>query len=336
MSRAVGVRPSIGDFKKEKTLSPLAGKPAPKELLVDVAHLERAYFERHPDIADPHQLIRFGTSGHRGTPLDGTFAEAHVLAITQAICDYRRSHGLDGPLYLGKDTHALSVRSQRTAIEVLAGNNVETILQKDDGVTPTPVISRAIRTYNRGRKNHLADGIVITPSHNPPRDGGFKYNPPHGGPADTEVTRWIEAPANELLRKANASVKRVPFRAAMKAATTHEDDFVLPYVNDLRNVVDLDVVSSADIKLGVDALGGAAQPFWEPIRSLYRLDITVTNPVLDPTFSFMTVDHDGEIRMDCSSPYAMARLVDLKDRYRLSFGNDPDADRHGIVTPTRH
>ena len=334
MSRAVGVRPSIGDFKKAKTLSPLAGKPAPEELLVDVAHLERAYLERHPDMADPNQLIRFGTSGHRGTPLDGTFTEAHVLAITQAICDYRRSHGLDGPLYLGKDTHALSAPSQRTAIEVLAGNNVETILQKDDGVTPTPVISRAILTYNRGRKNHLADGIVITPSHNPPRDGGFKYNPPNGGPADTEVTRWIEEQANELLRKANAGVNRVPFRAAMKAATTHADDFVLPYVNDLRNVVDLDAVSSADIKLGVDPLGGAAQPFWEPIRSVYRLDITVTNPVLDPTFSFMTVDHDGEIRMDCSSPYAMARLVNLKDRYRLSFGNDPDADRHGIVTPT--
>jgi phosphoglucomutase len=333
VSRTISVKPSIGDSKKGKALSPLAGKPAPKELLVDVAHLERGYFERQPDTEDSSQLVRFGTSGHRGSPLDRTFTEAHVLAITQAICDYRRSHGLDGPLYLGKDTHALSGPSQRTAIEVLAGNNVETILQKDDGVTPTPVISRAILTYNWGRKSHLADGIVITPSHNPPRDGGFKYNPPNGGPADTEVTQWIEEQANELLRRANASVNRVPFAAAMKAATTHEDDFVLPYVNDLRNVVDLDVVSVAGIKLGVDPLGGAAQPFWEPISSVYRLDITVTNPLLDPTFSFMTVDHDGEIRMDCSSPYAMARLVNLKDRYRLAFGNDPDADRHGIVTP---
>lgn len=333
MSRAASVRPPIGGLTKEKALSPLAGKPAPKELLVDVARLERDYFERRPDTADPNQLVAFGTSGHRGSSLNGTFTEAHILAITQAICDYRRSHGIDGPLHLGKDTHALSGPAQRTALEVLSGNNVETILQKGDGVTPTPVISRAILTYNRGRKNHLADGIVITPSHNPPRDGGFKYNPPNGGPADTEVTEWIERQANELLRRADRSVKRVPFRMAMKAATTHQDDFVLPYVNDLRNVVDLEVVSAAGIKLGVDPLGGAAQPFWEPIGSIYRLDVTVTNPVLDPTFSFMTVDHDGEIRMDCSSPYAMARLVNLKDKYRLAFGNDPDADRHGIVTP---
>jgi phosphoglucomutase len=333
MSGGVSIRSSISAAKKQSALSPLAGKPAPKELLVDVTRLERDYFERTPDTTDAKQLVTFGTSGHRGSPLEGTFTEAHVLAITQAICDYRSSHGIDGPLYLGKDTHALSGPAQRTALEVLAGNNVETILQRDDGVTPTPVISRAILTYNRGRKKHLADGIVITPSHNPPRDGGFKYNPPNGGPADTEVTEWIEAQANELLQRANAGVNRVPFPAAIRASTAHQDDFVLPYVNDLRNVVDLHVVSAAGIKLGVDPLGGAAQPFWEPISSLYGLDIGVTNPALDPTFSFMTVDHDGEIRMDCSSPYAMARLVNLKDSYRLAFGNDPDADRHGIVTP---
>jgi phosphoglucomutase len=320
MPSALGTRSSFGDPNKKRVLSPLAGKVAPKELLVDVAHLERKYYEGYPDVADPNQLVRFGTSGHRGSPLDGTFTEAHVLAITQAICDYRRSHGIDGPLYLGKDTHALSGPAQRTALEVLAGNNVEIILQKDDGVTPTPVISRAILTYNQGRKNNLADGIVITPSHNPPRDGGFKYNPPSGGPADTEVTQWIEAQANELLRRANAGVNRVLFAVAIRATTTHEDDLVLPYVKDLRNVVDLDVVKTAGISLGVDPLGGAAQPFWEPISSLYGLNITVTNSALDPTFSFMTVDHDGEIRMDCSSPYAMARLVNLKDRYRVAFG----------------
>ena len=333
MSGAISIRSSISASKKQSALSLLAGKPAPKELLVDLTRLEGDYFERTPDTTDAKQLVTFGTSGHRGSPLDGTFTEAHVLAITQAICDYRRSHGIDGPLYLGKDTHALSGPAQRTALEVLAGNSVETILQKDDGVTPTPVISRAILTYNRGRKKHLADGIVITPSHNPPRDGGFKYNPPNGGPADTEVTEWIEAHANELLQRANAGVNRVPFPVAIRASTIHEDDFVLPYVNDLRNVVDLHVVSAAGITLGVDPLGGAAQPFWEPISSLYGLNIGVTNSVLDPTFSFMTVDHDGEIRMDCSSPYAMARLINLKDRYRLAFGNDPDADRHGIVTP---
>jgi phosphoglucomutase len=334
MSGTVSAKSLNGEPKRKRVTSLLAGKLAPKEMLVDVALLEREYFERRPDTADPNQLVTFGTSGHRGSPLDGTFTEAHILAITQAICDYRRSHGVDGPLYLGKDTHALSGPSQRTALEVLAGNNVETILQKDDGVTPTPVISRAILIYNRARKDHLADGVVITPSHNPPRDGGFKYNLPNGGPADTEVTEWVEARANELLRKGNAGVNRVPFSTAIKAATTHEQDFVIPYVNDLRNVVDMEVIRAAGVKLGADPLGGAARPYWEPISSVYRLNITVANPVIDPTFSFMTVDHDGVIRMDCSSPYAMARLVDLKSEYRLSFGNDPDADRHGIVTPT--
>jgi phosphoglucomutase len=315
-------------------LSPLAGKPAPKEMLVDVAQLEREYFERRPDLGDPNQMVSFGTSGHRGSPLHGTFTEAHILAITQAICDYRRSAGTDGPLYMGKDTHAVSDPAQRTALEVLAANNVETIIQRDNGVTPTPVISRAILVYNRGRKQHLADGIVITPSHNPPEDGGFKYNPTNGGPADTDVTRWVEDRANELLRGNNAGVKRVPFAAAIQAGSTHQEDFVIPYVKDLRNVVDMDAIRGAGLKLGVDPLGGAARPYWEPINSIYHLDITVVNPVIDPTFSFMTVDHDGVIRMDCSSPYAMARLVGLKDKYRVAFANDPDSDRHGIVTPS--
>jgi len=315
-------------------ISPLAGKPAPKDMLVDLARLEREYYACRPDVDDPNQRVSFGTSGHRGSPLHGSFTEAHILAITQAICDYRRGHGTDGPLYMGKDTHALSGPAQRTAIEVLAANGVETVIQRDDGVTPTPVISRAILVYNRGRTQHLADGIVITPSHNPPQDGGFKYNPTNGGPADTEVTQWVENRANELLRGGNTGVKRVPFAAAMKAASTHQEDFVLPYVQDLRNIVDMDAIRASGIKLGVDPLGGAARPYWEPINAVYHLDIAVVNPTIDPTFAFMTVDHDGEIRMDCSSPYAMARLVGLKDQYRVAFANDPDSDRHGIVTPS--
>jgi phosphoglucomutase len=316
------------------SLSPLAGKPAPKTMLVDLARLERDYYERKPDVTDANQLVSFGTSGHRGSSLHGTFTEAHILAITQAICDYRRSHGPDGPLQMGRDTHALSAPAQRTALEVLAANEVETVIQRNDGVTPTPVISRAILVHNRGRKDRLADGIVITPSHNPPEDGGFKYNPANGGPADTDVTRWVQDRANELLRGNNAGVKRVPFATALKTATTHEEDFVLPYVNDLRNVVDMDAIRAAGLKLGVDPLGGAALPYWEPINSIYKLDLTVVNPKLDATFSFMTVDHDGKIRMDCSSPYAMAGLVGLKDKFRVAFANDPDADRHGIVTPS--
>jgi phosphoglucomutase len=319
--------------KTEATISPLAGRPAPRELLIDVARLEREYAERRPDPGDPEQLVRFGTSGHRGSPLRGTFTEAHVLAITQAICDYRRGAGIDGPLHMGKDTHALSGPAQRTALEVLAANGVETIIQGDDAATPTPVISRAILVYNRGRAAHFADGIIITPSHNPPEDGGFKYNPPNGGPADTHVTQWIEKRANDLLRAGPGGVKRVPLASAVTAASTHEEDFILPYVRDLQHVVDLDVIRGAGLRLAVDPLGGAAAPYWEPITSLYRLDITVVNPTIDPTFSFMTVDHDGVIRMDCSSPYAMARLVGLKDQYRVAFGNDPDSDRHGIVTP---
>src|SRR6516165_435346 len=242
------------------SISPLAGRPAPKEMLVDLRQLEREYYERRPDLNDPNQMVSFVTSGHRGSPLRGTFTEAHILAITQAIADYRRGQGTDGPLYMGKDTHGLSGPAQRTALEVLAANNVETIIQRGEGVTPTPVISRAILVYNRGRKQHLADGIVITPSHNPPEDGGFKYNPPNGGPADADVTRWVEDRANELLRGGNGGVKRVSFEAAIKAASTHQEDFVLPYVRDLGNVVDMEAIRAAGLKLGVDPLGGAARP----------------------------------------------------------------------------
>ena len=319
-------------MEKTVTISPLAGKPAQIGMLVDLARLEHAYYERTPDVDAPDQLVSFGTSGHRGSAFRGSFNEAHVMAITQAICDYRRGQGIDGPLYMGKDTHALSEPAQRTALEVLAANGVETIIQRDGGVTPTPVISRAILVYNRGRKAHLADGIVITPSHNPPEDGGFKYNPPNGGPADTDVTAWVQRRANELLRQRSSSVKRVPFAAAIKAETTHQEDLVLPYVEDLEHIVDMDAIRAAGFTMAVDPLGGAAMPYWEPINFLYKLHIAVVNPVIDPTFSFMTVDHDGKIRMDPSSPYAMARLVELKDRFRVAFANDPDSDRHGIVT----
>ena len=240
---------------------------------MDVARLEKDYFERRPDLQDPNQLVSFGTSGHRGSPFQGTFTEAHILAITQAICDYRRSRGTDGPLYMGKDTHALSSPAQRTALEVLAANNVETVVQQNDGVTPTPVISRAILVYNRGRKEHFADGIVITPSHNPPEDGGFKYNPPNGGPADTDVTHWVETRANELLRAGNVGVKRLPFNKAIAASTTHQEDLMLPYVSDLKNVVDMEAIRGAKLRLGVDPLGGASLPYWEPINAIYGLDI---------------------------------------------------------------
>jgi phosphoglucomutase len=317
----------------DETISPLAGKPAPKEMLVDVARLERDYFERRPDLDDPNQLVSFGTSGHRGSPLRGTFTEAHILAITQAICDYRRKEGTDGPLYMGKDTHAVSGPAERTALEVLAANNVETVIQEGDGLTPTPVISRTILVYNRARKDHLADGIVITPSHNPPEDGGFKYDPTNGGPADTDITRWVQDRANDLLRAGNVGVKRVPFNSALHAASTHQEDFLLPYVRDLKNVVDMDAIRGANLKLGVDPMGGASLPYWDQINSMYGLKMAIVNRIIDPTFSFMTVDHDGRIRTDCSSPYAMARLVALKEQYQVSFANDADADRHGIVTP---
>ena len=316
------------------SISPLAGRPATKDMLIDVGTLERDYFERRPDIETSAQLVNFGTSGHRGSPFLGTFTEAHILAITQAICEYRQSKDINGPLYMGKDTHAISGPAQRTALEVLAANGVETVIQRSDGVTPTPVISREILVYNRGRKDHLADGILITPSHNPPKDGGFKYNPPNGGPADIDATGWIQNRANNLLRNGNAEVKRTPFASAVRAQTTHEQDFVMPYVEDLRNVINMDAIRRAELKLGVDPLGGAARPYWEPINATYGLNVTVVNPVIDPTFSFMTVDHDGEIRMDCSSPYAMAGLVRLKNQYQVAFANDPDSDRHGIVTPS--
>ncbi len=311
---------------------PLAGKPAPAELLIDLSKLERDYFKRQPDVANPNQLVSFGTSGHRGTPLDGTFTEAHILAITQAICEYRQGAGFTGPLFLGKDTHAASTPAQRTALEVLAANGVETILQSNDGFTPTPVISRAILVHNRGRQQGFADGIIITPSHNPPADGGMKYNPPNGGPAESDATTWIQDRANVLLRAGNKDVKRTAFESALKAGTTHQQDFVADYVRDLSSVIDLDVIRSAGLRIGVDPLGGAAVGYWDPVQREFGVNLTVVNPRVDPTFSFMTVDHDGKIRMDCSSPFAMAGLVKLKDQFDIAFGNDPDADRHGIVT----
>jgi phosphoglucomutase len=313
-------------------IHPMAGQPAPESALIDVGALVREYQNRKPDPGDPRQRVAFGTSGHRGTPIDGTFTEAHILAITQAICEYRAGQGINGPLFMGKDTHALSGPAQRTALEVLAANAVETVIQRDDGVTPTPVVSHAILVHNRNRRTRRADGIVITPSHNPPADGGFKYNPPHGGPAETEVTSRIQDRANALLRAGNADVKRVPFVRAIHAESTHQSDFVMPYVEDLASAIDMDAIRSAGLKLGVDPLGGAAARYWGPIADSYGLDITVTNPAIDPTFRFMTLDHDGKIRMDCSSPYAMASLVKLKDRFDVAFGNDPDSDRHGIVT----
>jgi phosphoglucomutase len=311
---------------------PLAGKPAPADLLIDVSKLERDYYKRQPDLTNPNQLVSFGTSGHRGTPLDSSFTEAHILAITQAVCEYRKGQGFTGPLYMGKDTHAASTPAQRTALEVLAANGIETIIQSNDGFTPTPVISRAILVHNRGRKTGLADGLIITPSHNPPTDGGMKYNPPNGGPAESDATTWIQDRANVLLRAGNMDVKRTSFESALKAGTTHQQDYVTDYVKDLSSVVDMAAIHSAGLKIGVDPLGGAAVGYWEPVQREFGLNLTVVNPKVDPTFSFMTVDHDGKIRMDCSSPFAMAGLVKLKDQFDIAFGNDPDADRHGIVT----
>jgi phosphoglucomutase len=313
-------------------IHPLAGKPAPAELLIDVRKLEKAYYERKPDIGIPDQLVSFGTSGHRGSPLEGTFNEEHILAISQAICDYRISKNINGPLFMGKDTHAVSTPAQSTALEVLAANVVNTNIQRDNGVTPTPSISRAILVYNQGRKDNLADGIVITPSHNPPADGGFKYNPENGGPADTDVTKWIQDRANELLHYGNKEVKRIPYESALKAGTTHEHDFILPYVKNLKEVIDMDIIRSSGVKIGVDPLGGSSVGYWEPMKEYYGINLTVVNPRVDPTFRFMSVDHDGKIRMDCSSPYAMAGLVKLKNQFEIAFGNDTDSDRHGIVT----
>ena len=315
-------------------IHPLAGKPAPNEVLIDTEKIIKAYYERQPNVDEPQQLVSFGTSGHRGSPLDGTLNEAHILAITQAICEYRKSRNIAGPLYMGKDTHAVSRPAEKTALEVLAANGVETVIQRDDGFTPTPSISRAILVHNRDRKDTLADGIVVTPSHNPPADGGFKYNPPQGGPADTDVTDWIQQRANELLRGGNREVKSISYDAARKAATTHEADLVTPYVEDLTSVIDMAAIRATRVKIGVDPLGGAALPYWKKIAGHYGLDLTIVNDEIDPTFRFMTLDHDGKIRMDCSSPYAMARLVSLKDQFQVAAGNDADADRHGIVTPS--
>ena len=311
----------------------LAGKPAPAEILIDVAQVEKAYYERRPDVEDPRQLVSFGTSGHRGSSLDGTLNEAHIVAITQAICDYRAGQNISGPLFMGKDTHALSGPAQRSALEVLAANDVTTIIQRDDGFTPTPAISRSILVHNRGKQADFSDGIVVTPSHNPPADGGFKYNPPEGGPADTDVTDWIQQRANALLREGNRGIKRVSYETALGAATTRQEDLVSPYVDALPQVIDMAAIRSAKVKIGVDPLGGSALAYWEKIAERYGFDLTIVNSEIDPTFRFMTLDHDGKIRMDCSSPYAMARLVNLKDRFQIAFGNDADADRHGIVTP---
>jgi phosphoglucomutase len=315
-------------------LSPLAGKPAPRELLMDVTRLEQAYYTQRPNVEEEQQLVSFGTSGHRGTSLSGTFTESHILAITQAICEYRASRGINGPLFLGKDTHALSDAAQRTALEVLAANGAQAVVQQQDGYTPTPVISRAILVHNRGRREALADGIVITPSHNPPEDGGFKYNPTNGGPADTDVTKAIQERANALLKGKNSEVRRVPYEQALRASTTQQHDYVADYVADLQNVIDMDAIRAAGLSIGVDPLGGAGVGYWEPIAAAYGLRLEVVNKRVDPAFGFMTVDHDGKIRMDCSSPYAMASLVGLKDKYAIAWANDPDADRHGIVTPS--
>jgi len=313
---------------------PLAGTPAPSEVLVDVADLLRRYEQEHPDLADPTQRVAFGTSGHRGSSLRRSFNEAHILAVAQAVAEHRASAGIDGPLFLGADTHALSAPATLTALTVLAANGVSVVASEGDAPVPTPVVSHAILTYNRGRTRGLADGVVVTPSHNPPEDGGIKYNPPNGGPADTDVTGWIEQRANALLADGNRGVKRLPEGLALGAATTSRRDYVRPYVRDLRSVIDLEVLRGAKLRLGADPLGGANAGYWPVIAEELGLDVTVTNPVIDPQFGFMPLDHDGKIRMDCSSPYAMANLVKLKDRFDLAFGNDADSDRHGIVTPT--
>ncbi|MFL5734322.1 MAG: phosphoglucomutase (alpha-D-glucose-1,6-bisphosphate-dependent) [Chloroflexia bacterium] len=313
--------------------SALAGRPAPRNLLIDVGKLLDQYYEIHPDPSDPAQRVQFGTSGHRGSAATGSFNEDHILAVTQAIVEYRQSQGISGPLFIGRDTHALSAPAERSALEVLAAHGVEVMVAAEDAFTPTPVISHAILTYNRGRWEGLADGIVVTPSHNPPSDGGFKYNPPNGGPADVDITDRVQDRANELLREKLKGVRRIPYEQAAKASTTHEYDYVRPYVSDLGAVIDMEAIRSAGLHIGVDPLGGASQGYWDPICREYGLDITVVNKTIDFTFSFMPVDHDGKIRMDCSSPYAMANLVRLKDDYSIAFGNDADSDRHGIVTP---
>jgi len=314
------------------TIHHLAGKPVPKEMLIDVSALIDAYYTKHPDVSNAAERVSFGTSGHRGCSVKNSFNEDHILATTQAICLYRQAKDIKGPLFMGMDTHALSAPALKTALEVLAANNVDVMIQAGDGYTPTPVISHAILTHNRTHTSSVADGIVVTPSHNPPEDGGFKYNPPQGGPADTDITDWIAGKANELLASGNRFVRRMPYEKAIMASTVHEHDYIVPYVKDLANVIDMYTISSSGIKIAADSLGGSGFAFWEVIADIYRLDIDIMNAVYDPTFSFMRIDRDGKIRMDCSSPYAMAGLIGLKDKYDIAFGNDPDFDRHGIVT----
>lgn len=319
----------------DERISPLAGKPAPADSLIDVAKLLQEYYTVQPDPANPLQRVSFGTSGHRGSAATGTFNEAHILAVSQAVAEYRKSQGITGPLYMGMDSHALSGPAQKTALEVLAANGIAVFIAPTEGYaqyTPTPVISHAILAYNHGKTKGLADGIVITPSHNPPADGGFKYNPPSGGPAEPEITKWVQDRANQLIANGNREVQRIAYESALKAETTFVHDYITPYVNDLENIIDIEAIRAAGLRLGADPLGSSNIAYWEPIANRYGLNITVVNRTIDPTFGFMTVDWDGKIRMDCSSPYAMASLVKVKDDYDIAFGNDTDSDRHGIVT----
>lgn len=317
------------------SLSPLAGKPAPRSILENIPALISAYYTETPSADDPSQLVAFGTSGHRGSSQDARFNEAHILAITQAICEYRAQQGITGPLYLGKDTHALSEPAFRSVLEVLAAHSVSVRIDQQLGYTPTPALSHAILEFNRGRSQGLADGVVITPSHNPPRDGGLKYNPPHGGPAGSEVTSLIENRANEILRAGGNAVRRIPFARALRASTTERFDYITPYVSTLDEVIDMECIRQAGLHLGADPLGGAGIAYWGPIAEKYGLQIDLVSDIVDPTFAFMHVDKDGKIRMDCSSRYAMAGLIALKDKYDIAFGNDTDYDRHGIVTKSR-
>jgi len=313
-------------------IHPLAGQVAPHTLLVNVPRLVSAYYTQQPDPHEAAQQVSFGTSGHRGSSLNRSFNENHILAISQAICEYRKANKTSGPLFIGMDTHALSEPALYTAVEVFAGNGVEIVIDEKLGYTPTPVISHAILAYNNGRTSGLADGIVITPSHNPPEDGGFKYNPPNGGPADTSATKWVQDRANQIMADGMRDVRRMLLEKALTAETTHRRDYIHPYIEDLKNVVNLQAISEAKIRIGADPMGGSGVAYWEPIAEMYGLNLEVVNPRVDPTFSFMTLDRDGKIRMDCSSPYAMASLVKLKDRYDIAWGNDTDYDRHGIVT----
>ncbi len=315
-------------------LSPLAGQPAPRELFTNIPRLISAYYTNHPEPENPAHQVAFGTSGHRGTSTEGSFNEDHILAVSQALCEYRQAQGITGPLFVGKDTHALSEPAESTALEVFAANGLEIRIPVGQIYTPTPVVSHAILAYNRGRTDNLADGVVITPSHNPPTDGGFKYNPPNGGPAGPEITNGIQARANQILRDGLKAVKRIPLKAALAASCTRQHDFATPYIRDLSNVIDMEKIAASGLRIGVDPMGGAAVAYWDVIAEIHNLNITVVNRAVDPAFTFMCVDHDGKIRMDCSSPYAMAGLIGLKDDFEIAFGNDPDVDRHGIVTPS--